>query len=108
MQGDGVQVPPDDYFARAKAVCDKYDVLFIGDEVITGFGRCGYWFALEHWGVVPDIMSTAKAITAGYFPLGASTVSRKVADALPAFTPRPDLQRPSRRLRRSDGNHRYP
>ena len=86
MQGDGVQVPPDDYFARVKAVCDRYDVLFIGDEVITGFGRCGYWFALEHWGVECDIMSTAKAITAGYFPLGASTASRKVADALPAFT----------------------
>ncbi len=85
MQGDGVQVPPDDYFARVREVCDKYDVMLIGDEVITGFGRCGYWFTLEHWGVECDIMSTAKAITAGYFPLGASTVSRKVADTLPAF-----------------------
>ena len=86
MQGDGVQVPPDDYFTRVRAVCDKYDVLLIGDEVITGFGRTGRWFALEHWGVECDIMSTAKAITAGYFPLGASTASRKVADALPVFT----------------------
>ena len=86
MQGDGVQVPPDDYFARVREVCDKYDVLLIGDEVITGFGRTGRWFALEHWGVECDIMSTAKAITAGYFPLGASTASRKVADALPVFT----------------------
>ena len=85
MQGDGVQVPPDDYFARVRAVCDKYDVLLIGDEVITGFGRTGRWFALEHWGVECDIMSTAKAITAGYFPLGASTASRKVIDALPVF-----------------------
>ncbi len=86
MQGDGVQVPPDDYFARVREVCDRYDVLLIGDEVITGFGRAGRWFALEHWGVVPDVMSTAKAITAGYFPLGCSTASRKVADVLPVFT----------------------
>ena len=85
MQGDGVQVPPDDYFPRVRAVCDKYDVLLIGDEVITGFGRTGRWFALQHWGVVPDIMSTAKAITGGYFPIGASTASRRVADALPVF-----------------------
>ena len=85
MQGDGVQVPPDDYFARVRAICDKYDVLFIADEVITGFGRTGKWFAMEHWGVEADIMSIGKAITAGYFPLGISTVSAKVHDALSRY-----------------------
>lgn len=86
MQGDGAQVPPDDYFKKVRAVCDKYDVLLIADEVITGFGRTGKWFAMEHWGVEADIMSTAKAITGGYAPLGASTVTQKIADALPIFS----------------------
>ena len=86
MQGDGAQVPPDDYFAKVRAVCDKYDVLLIADEVITGFGRTGKWFAMEHWGVQADIMSTAKAITGGYAALGASTVTQQVADALPIFS----------------------
>jgi putrescine aminotransferase len=86
MQGDGAQVPPDDYFKKVRAVCDKYDVLLIADEVITGFGRTGKWFAMEHWGVQADIMSTAKAISAGYVPLGASTVTQKIADVLPIFS----------------------
>ena len=66
----GVIVPPDDYFPRIREICDKHDVLFAADEVITGFGRTGRWFALEHWAVVPDIVQFAKAITSGYFPLG--------------------------------------
>ena len=86
MQGDGAQVPPDDYFKKVRAICDKYDVLLIADEVITGFGRTGKWFAMEHWGVQADIMSTAKAITGGYSPLGASTVSQEIADVLPIFS----------------------
>ncbi|MBT3626605.1 MAG: aspartate aminotransferase family protein [Rhodospirillaceae bacterium] len=86
MQGDGAQVPPDDYFKKVRAVCDKYDVLLIADEVITGFGRTGKWFAMEHWGIEADIMSTAKAITGGYAPLGASTVTQKIADTLPIFS----------------------
>lgn len=85
MQGDGVQVPPADYFARVRAICDKYDVLLIVDEVITGFGRTGKWFAMDHWGVQGDIMSIGKAISAGYFPLGVSTVSLKVHNALSQY-----------------------
>jgi adenosylmethionine-8-amino-7-oxononanoate aminotransferase len=85
MQADGVQVPPDDYFARVRAICDTYDVLFIADEVITGFGRTSQWFAMEHWGVQADIMSIGKAISAGYFPLGISTVSAEVHDTLSQY-----------------------
>ena len=65
----GVIVPPADYFPRIREICDQYEVLFISDEVITGFGRTGEWFALRHWGVQPDIMSFAKGITSGYLPL---------------------------------------
>ena len=86
MQGDGVQVPPNDYFKRVHEVCKKYDVLLIADEVITGFGRTGEWFAMNHWGIEADIMSTAKAITGGYAALGASTVTQEIADTLPIFS----------------------
>ena len=69
-------VPPDDYFPLVRQICTKHDVLFIADEVITGFGRTGDWFALKHWGVQPDILSFAKGITSGYLPLGGIMVSR--------------------------------
>ncbi len=66
----GVIVPPADYFSRIREICDKYQVLFVADEVITGFGRTGRMFGLEHWNVEPDMVQFAKAITSGYFPLG--------------------------------------
>ncbi len=78
----GVIVPPDDYFPRVREICDRYGVLFIADEVITGFGRTGSWFALTHWGVQPDIMSFAKGITSGYVPLGGIMLSDEVADVI--------------------------
>ena len=78
----GVIVPPDDYFPRIREICDRHDVLFAADEVITGFGRTGRWFALEHWGVVPDIVQFAKAITSGYFPLGGIGVRDEIARVL--------------------------
>jgi adenosylmethionine-8-amino-7-oxononanoate aminotransferase len=74
----GVVVPPDDYFPLIRQICDKYEVLFIADEVITGFGRTGEWFALKHWNVKPDILSFAKAITSGYAPLGGIQVSDEI------------------------------
>ena len=74
----GVYPPPADYFPRLREVCDQYDVLLVADEVITGFGRTGKWFALEHFGVQPDMMSIAKAVTSGYVPLGAAIFSEKV------------------------------
>jgi len=78
----GVIVPPDDYFPRIREICDRYDVLFGADEVITGFGRTGRWFALEHWGVAPDMVQFAKAITSGYFPLGGVGISDEIARVL--------------------------
>jgi putrescine---pyruvate transaminase len=78
----GVIVPQDDYFPRIRAICDKYDVLFVADEVITGFGRTGKLFGLAHWGVEPDMILFAKAITSGYFPLGGIGINEKIAQAL--------------------------
>jgi putrescine aminotransferase len=78
----GVIVPPDDYFPRVRAICDQYEVLLIADEVITGFGRTGEWFALGRWGVQPDILSFAKGITSGYLPLGGIQISDEISDAI--------------------------
>lgn len=78
----GVIVPPDDYFPLIRKICDKYEVLFIADEVITGFGRTGEWFALKHWNVKPDILSFAKAITSGYAPLGGIQISDEIRETM--------------------------
>lgn len=78
----GVIVPQDDYFPRIREICDQYEVLFIADEVITGFGRTGEWFGLNRWGVQPDIMSFAKGITSGYLPLGGIQISDQIRDVI--------------------------
>ena len=78
----GVWTPSADYFRLVREICDQHEVLLISDEVITGFGRTGRWFALEHWGVQPDILSVAKAITSGYVPLGAFIVGDEIMEAL--------------------------
>jgi len=78
----GLIVPQDDYFPRIREICDKYDVLLMSDEVITGFGRLGRWFGLEHWKIEPDIISFAKGITSGYLPLGGIGLSDRVFKAL--------------------------
>jgi putrescine aminotransferase len=78
----GLMVPPDDYFPRIREICDKYDVLLIADEVITGFGRTGDWFGLERYGIEPDIVSFAKAITSGYIPLGGIGISDRIYDTI--------------------------
>jgi len=82
MGAGGVIVPPDTYFPRVREICTRYDVLFIADEVITGFGRTGRWFALGHWGVEPDIVSFAKGVTSAYQPLGGILLSQRVHAAL--------------------------
>ena len=83
----GVIVPPDDYFPRIRAICDAYDVLLIADEVITGFGRTGRWFGLEHYGVEPDIVQFAKGITSGYIPLGGIGVSDTIHEVMNSVPP---------------------
>ncbi len=82
MGAGGVIVPPDTYFPRLREICDRHEVLLIADEVITGFGRTGRWFALGRWNVEPDIVSFAKGVTSGYLPLGGIILSRKVHAAL--------------------------
>ena len=83
----GVIVPPPNYFPRIREICDRHDVLFIADDVITGFGRTGRWFGLDHYGVEPDIMQFAKGITSGYVPLGGIGVSDKVRDVISSVPP---------------------
>jgi taurine--2-oxoglutarate transaminase len=74
-----IKYPPD-YLKKVRALCDKYNILLIADEVMSGFGRTGRWFGVDVHGVVPDMIATAKGITAGYLPLGALIVSDKIAD----------------------------
>lgn len=76
---NGVIIPPDGYLQRVREICDEYDVLLIADEVMTGFGRTGRWFAVEHWDVEPDIMTISKGLTSGSVPLGAVVVSEEIA-----------------------------
>ena len=83
----GVIVPTDDYFPRIREICDRYEVLLVSDEVITGFGRTGTQFGLQHWGIEPDIMQFAKAITSGYIPLGGIGLSDEVAGTLDTASP---------------------
>jgi putrescine aminotransferase len=82
MGAGGVIVPPATYFPRLREICDRHDVLLIADEVITGFGRTGRWFALKHWGVEPDLVSFAKGVTSAYLPLGGVILSHRVHEAI--------------------------
>jgi taurine--2-oxoglutarate transaminase len=77
---NGILVPPDGYLQGVRALCDKYGMLMIADEVMSGFGRTGKWFAVEHWDVVPDIITMAKGLTSAYVQLGAVGVRQKLAD----------------------------
>ena len=77
---NGILVPPPEYFPRIREICDRYGVLLIGDEVMSGWGRTGKWFAEQHWGVTPDILVTAKGITSAYVPLGLCATTTKIAD----------------------------
>ena len=77
---NGLIVPPDDYWPRVREICTKYGILLVSDEVMSGWGRTGKWFAVDHWNVVPDMITTAKGITSGYVPLGAVIVSEPIAD----------------------------
>lgn len=76
---NGVLIPPAGYLAGVRALCDRYGILLICDEVMSGFGRTGKWFAVDHWGVVPDLLTMAKGLTSGYAPLGAVAMRPEIA-----------------------------
>ncbi|MGA8529890.1 MAG: aminotransferase class III-fold pyridoxal phosphate-dependent enzyme, partial [Acidobacteriaceae bacterium] len=76
---NGVLVPPPEYMPRLREICTRYGVLLIADEVMSGWGRTGAWFAMDHWGVKPDILTTAKGITSAYVPLGLCATTEKIA-----------------------------
>lgn len=76
---NGVIVPPEGYIQGVRFLCDKYGILMITDEVMSGFGRTGRWFAVQHWQVVPDLMTMAKGLTSGYAPLGAVAMRPEIA-----------------------------
>ncbi|MEO8444142.1 MAG: aspartate aminotransferase family protein [Gammaproteobacteria bacterium] len=78
----GAIIPPASYWPEIQKICDHYGILLIADEVITGIGRCGHWFASEHYGIRPDLITFAKGVTSGYQPLGGVMVSDRVADVL--------------------------
>lgn len=76
---NGILVPPDGYLEGVRGLCDKYGILMIADEVMSGFGRTGEWFAVNHWKVVPDLMTMAKGLTSSYIPLGAVGMRQHIA-----------------------------
>jgi adenosylmethionine-8-amino-7-oxononanoate aminotransferase len=80
--GLGAAVPPDDYWPAVSEVCRRHGVLLVADEVMTGFGRTGRWFACDHWGVRPDILVLAKGAASGYWPLGLAVASGEVHDRI--------------------------
>ena len=76
---NGGFIPPDGYWPKLREICDKYGILLIADEVFSGFGRTGEWFAVNHWGVVPDMITMAKGVTSGYAPLGVLGIREELA-----------------------------
>ncbi|BCY07606.1 aspartate aminotransferase family protein [Actinoplanes sp. L3-i22] len=77
---NGILVPPPGYLAGVRALCDEFGIVFIADEVMAGFGRCGEWFAVDKWGVTPDLITFAKGVNSGYLPLGGVVISDEIAE----------------------------
>jgi len=78
---NGILIPPDGYLQGVRELCDRHGILMVADEVMAGFGRTGRWFAVDHWGVVPDLMTMAKGLTSSYLPLGGVAMRQHVAEA---------------------------
>jgi taurine---2-oxoglutarate transaminase len=76
---NGILVPPPGYLAGVRAICDEFGIVMMCDEVMAGFGRCGEWFAVDHWGVTPDLICFAKGVNSGYIPLGGVIISERIA-----------------------------
>jgi len=79
---NGILIPPDGYLKGVREICDRYNILMVCDEVMAGFGRTGRWFAVDHWDVVPDLMTMAKGLTSSYLPLGAVAMRDFIAEAM--------------------------
>jgi taurine--2-oxoglutarate transaminase len=77
---NGIIIPPEGYMQGVRELCDRYKILMINDEVMSGFGRTGKWFAVDHWQVTPDLMTMAKGLTSGYAPLGAIAMRPEIAE----------------------------
>lgn len=77
---NGILVPPPGYLAGVRDICDEFGIVFIADEVMAGFGRAGEWFAVDHWGVTPDLITFAKGVNSGYVPLGGVIIADHIAD----------------------------
>ena len=106
---NGILVPPDGYLQGVRELCDRHGIVMIADEVMAGFGRCGEWFAVDHWGVAPDLICFAKGVNSGYIPLGGVIISRRIADT---FADRPypgglTYSGPSAGLRLRRRQHRH-
>ena len=78
---NGIIIPPDGYLTGVRELCDRYRILMITDEVMSGFGRTGKWFAVDHWGVVPDLLTMAKGLTSAYAPLGAVAMRPEIVNS---------------------------
>jgi taurine--2-oxoglutarate transaminase len=78
---NGVIIPPNGYLQGVRSLCDRYNILFIADEVMSGFGRTGKWFAIDHWQIKPDLITMAKGLTSGYAPLGAVAMRKEISEA---------------------------
>jgi len=77
---NGILVPPDGYLAGVRDICDRHGIVMVCDEVMSGFARCGEWFAVDHWSVTPDLICFAKGVNSGYVPLGGVIISRRIAE----------------------------
>jgi taurine--2-oxoglutarate transaminase len=77
---NGILLPPPGYLQGVRALCDEFGIVFIADEVMAGFGRCGEWFAIDRWGVAPDLITFAKGVNSGYLPLGGVVISDAIAE----------------------------
>ncbi|WP_408897326.1 aspartate aminotransferase family protein [Nocardioides sp. R1-1] len=77
---NGILVPPPGYLAGVRELCDRHGIVLVADEVMAGFGRCGEWFAIDHWGVTPDLITFAKGVNSGYVPLGGVVISERIFD----------------------------
>ena len=80
MGTNGILIPPDGYMQGIREMCDRYGIWLIADEVMSGFGRTGKWWAVDHWDVVPDLITMAKGLTSSYLPLGAVGMRRSMAE----------------------------